>query len=215
VSQLLEVEGVPTPADGICRTIFAKGSKSIEEEARRLVKIVDQDQLRQFEHELQGRIRHEYRGVVGVCARPGELGQAFLAMVLDQANRFLDARLAYESDSNLLDLTNGTADEIDDRLTDLVTASTPTGLGQGPPNVTILAQPNENAVLVEKLAKLCTAHSVRVVPSKGELIVWRECHGLGLNSFPHLSCALTGEDEATFAAHSRGDVQWSVGSNGG
>jgi hypothetical protein len=77
--------------------------------------------------------------------------------------------------------------------------------------VTIIAAGTESDTVSAAIQNLCPNNAVATVPSSDDLIIWRECRGLSLNSFPHLFPHFpTGDEHLTALAHARSDIDWDV-----
>ena len=198
-----------TPAskmeDGLSRPVFPDGTSSISESATRLLDGIQAEELREFENSLQGRVRHECRGVMDVCIRPKEHGAAFLHVLTDQSTRFLENRLAAPATSPILTALAKTNDmTTEDRIADLIDRATPGDLGQGKPTLTVIGIPTSAETAIDVVRSLCR-EEVLVEASDDDFVIWRECRRQSIHAFPKL-CGEPGDDLGS--GHSRSDVNW-------
>lgn len=205
LKQMQDVTHATEEADSLSRSVFPDGASSISESAARLLDAIRPEELREFEHSLQGRVRHECRGVIGACTRPKEHGTALLGLVIDQATRFLEPRLSSSGTSPILIALAATDEEAtEDRIADLIDRATPTDLGQGKPNLTVLGVPASAETAVEIVRSFCR-EEIRVAASTEDFVIWRETRRQSVHAFPKL-CGETNDD--TQLGHSRSDVNW-------
>jgi serine/threonine protein kinase len=211
--QLVESAPASSAEDGVYRTVFPQGSRSVAESANRYLDELAPQDVREFENALQGRIRHECRGVVALVSRSRDSGATLISVALDQATRFMESRVPRAGTGQIVSLGAAPSDEAHQRLTELVTGAAPIGLTPASPTLTLLALPEGSGPVCDVIKDLCQGNIVRSITSPDDFVVWRECRGLTLASFPHLTAdppaPASGPAPPADSFHSRTDINWS------
>ena len=204
--------------DGVCRPVLPDGAANVAEVVGRITGAIGPDEFRDFENEVQARIRHEFHGLVGVCSRPKDLGPALLSLLNEQAVRFLESRVPRSKASEILATQCNGTDDLQAQATEFLDMANPRGFGPLPDIETYLGLPDETGPFSKQVRNLCRGELVRLTNGTADFVVWRESRGLTVNSFTHLM-----EDRSSFSgtsarpsrpAHSRTDIVWTVSVEG-
>jgi hypothetical protein len=217
VTHLEPGPAAPPPAEGVYRAILPQGQATAADAAARLVGGLSPDDSREFENALQARIRHEHRSLATVCTRGRDAGAALLNLVLDQALRLLDTRAPHLAASAVLELQGSGRDGLPERVSELVSASAPAGLGAmgaARPALVVLAGPTDEATgRVAELVRQRLPDAVLKTPvGSNELVLYLESAPLSVAGLPHLADGIADtvvhSDGRRATAHSRMDVTW-------
>jgi hypothetical protein len=213
----------PVLVEGVTRPVFPKGVESITESASRVFREISSDDFRAFENTLQAQIRHQFRSLSHVCGQHGDDGRAFLALVIEQATRFLDARIPNVPASRALLLSASKPDDMEQRAAELVSAAAPPTFGpgrQGVASISVFGIPaDESAGKLEAFARAhCGSAAFLTVATSDDILLVRETRNISLMSLPQVSAELSMSsspmDRVTGTAHARTDVAWaSVGAD--
>jgi len=203
-------------SEGVCRPVFPDGSGSVGEAASRLLKTLRTEELREFENALQARVRHECRGLAAVCARPKELGPVFLALITDQATRFVDTHTPHLAASHALSLQAPDPAARAAQVGEFVAAAAPPSLGferSAPATVTVLGLPEDEASgeVKETVRQLCHGSDLYVTTSPDDIILVQEARNVSIATLPHLTAELQAAysaDRKSPTAHARTDISW-------
>jgi len=191
--------------DGLSCPVFADGASSIVESSTRLLESITAEELREFEQGLQGRVRHECRGIMGASLRPKEHGAAFLHALTEQSSRFLESRLAAPAKSPILTALATTSNATtEDRIADLLDGAMPGDLGQGKPTLTMIEMPASAETAIDVVRGLCREEVV-VEAGEDDFVIWRECRRQSIHAFPKV-CGEANDDAEL--GYSRSDVNW-------
>jgi hypothetical protein len=204
------------PSVGVLRAVFPNGAKTATEAAAQLMGSLRPEDLKEFDHGLQARIKHEFRGVGAICGRARETGPAFLAALVDQAAKFLDARTPRLTASQVLARDAAAPDVLRERLSDLVTGAAPAALGAErsvAPVLTVLGAPadDEAARLADGIRNMSPNTMFRTVATADDIVLYQECP-VSLAALPHLTAEVNPAPNAEGrhpSTHARTDVIWS------
>jgi hypothetical protein len=205
-------------SSGLLQAVYPRNAKNAGEAASHILRDLRPEDLREFENALQARIRHEFRGIGAVCARPGERGPAFLAAVIDQACKFLDARTPGLNASQILAYESSKPDALWQRVGELVSHAAPVGVGPDrtvTPALTVLGTPADDAAgpLAQAVRSLSPSAEFRAVTTTDDIVLFQETP-VSLAALPHLATDLNpGQDAAgrrPLPNHARTDVNWTA-----
>ncbi|HVK11102.1 MAG TPA: tubulin-like doman-containing protein [Gemmataceae bacterium] len=217
----LEAERESDPVeDGVQVNLFDETAGTAAEAAAGLVSSLTPDELAAFESGFQERVQRECRGVVTACVRPSTEGGKFKLLIVDEAVRFLDARLERRPASHvLLDKAEGLAD-LDQVIRTVVETAQPIPAGSGLPQTvtqTVLGiPPDEDSAALRAVVRDCAGgETFAIAADPSDLFVVRESRGIPFAQLPYLRTeSNTGLPGAAAAppkpAHSRQDIMWSV-----
>jgi hypothetical protein len=207
---------VPSSSSALLQAVFPGNARNSSEAAGHILRDLRPEDLREFENALQARLRHEFRGIGAVCARPGERGPAFLTAVVDQACKFLDARTPRLNASEILARTAGNPKALWERVGDLVAHAAPVGVGPErtvTPALTVLGTPADDvaAPLAEAARALAPSSQFRTVTTLDDIILYQETP-VSLAALPHLGSdsgpVAEADGRRPASNHSRIDVSW-------
>jgi eukaryotic-like serine/threonine-protein kinase len=215
--QLEEVQAPSLRKGGVTRAVFPDEAESVPDAATRLLKALADKDRREFETGLQARVRQECRGVSYACSRPREIGPTFTNLLVDQAVKFLERRVADMAASAALEIQCADRETYEEQVRDLVTGAAPAPLGPEPapaPTVTVMGTPDDES------SERLRAYVRRSFPGLGfqtaktadDVIILQEAQGVAPASLPHLiygvPVPVTGDSQAPANAHARADITW-------
>ena len=207
---------IPSSSGGLLQAVFPRNAKSTAEAAGQILADLRPDDLREFENALQARIRHEFRGIGAVCARPSERGPAFLAAVVDQACKFLDGRTPGLNASQVLAYETRTPDALWKKMGELVSNAAPAPVGterSATPALTVFGSPADDAAgpLAEAVRALAPSADFRTVTTADDIILYQETP-VSLAALPHMANdsgpVPDPAGRRSLSNHSRTDVTW-------
>lgn len=214
LKQLDEAPPTEVASDGICRILFHEDINTTNDAASRLLAKLPAEDLRQFEHQLQGRLRHECRGIMNICSRPKDQGAQFLALLQETAMQFLDSRMPAHSIGRILSTALATSSKPEVRAREFLAAANPAGFGNLSKIETYLAVPDDGSDLKRRLHELCRGENIRDAGSTDDVVIWRVCRGISAQSLSYLTSGATfgteGDISQPRSAYSRIDVPWGL-----
>jgi hypothetical protein len=215
-----QLEEAPTPASrkvGVTRAVFPDEAESVGEAATRLINALADKDRKEFESGLQARIRHECRGIAYACSRPREIGPTFINLLVDQAIKFLERRVAYMPAASALEIQCAGEEAYDEQVRDLVTSAAPVPLGPEPapaPTITVMAMPEDESSdrMCDTISRFFPALTFKKTKIPDDVIVLQEAQGVPAGALPHLiygvPVPVTGEAQPAANAHARADISW-------
>ncbi len=213
IKRLDELAPSESPRDGVCVPIFPEGAATATDSVQNVLRNVGPEDMKEFENALQGRIRHECRGIVEVCNRPKDLLERFLALVREHAELFLDSRAPRAKSVQVLAENATSNDDLESRVAELVAEAAPEVPPKTAISLTVLGLPEGGDAIAHLVRDICRSGVVKVTNSPDDVVIWRECRGMTLKSFPHLSAEAAGfreDDGSSPSPYSRKDIHWTV-----
>jgi eukaryotic-like serine/threonine-protein kinase len=210
--QLDEAAPAGLPQDGVCLAVYPDAAANVHQAAKNVLKAIGPEEMKDFENALQARVRRDCRSIVEVCNRPKDLGPGFVAVLIEQAYQFLEARAPKLRTFDALARQLDDSESLTTRVKSLLMAAAPDGLGKVAAVMTVLGLPEGASQIAELVREMCHGDVVRIGASPDDIVVWRESRGLKLRSFTHLDAENTSlpatEGRPNPSAHSRCDVDW-------
>jgi hypothetical protein len=215
--QLEEVQQPGPRKGGVTRSVFPDEAESVTDAATRLLKALADKDRREFETGLQARIRHECRGVSYACSRPREIGPTFTNLLVDQAIKFLERRVADMPAGAVLEIQCADQEAYEEQLRELVTGAAPAPLGPEPapaPTVAVLAAPDDESSgrLRAHVRRFFPSLPLQTAKTPDDIIILQEAQGISPGALPHLiygvPVPVTGEAQPATNSHARADVSW-------
>jgi hypothetical protein len=201
---------------GVLNSVFPQGSTSTTEAAGQILAGLLPEDLREFENDLQARIRHEFRGLVPVCMRPRDVSAGFLNALVDQGSKFLEGRTPRLTASQVL-AHEGVPDHVfEERVAELVASAAPVGLGPErsfQANLAVLGSPADDTAdrLTEAVREQLRNVTFRTAATTDDIIVYQEAP-VSIAGLPLLTADLPvvydAEGRQPLTTHARTDVTW-------
>jgi hypothetical protein len=162
-------------ADGVYRTVFPDGARTVADMAERVVfKNIRPEEVREFDHGVQALIRHEFRSLLQVCKRPSSFRDAALKMLFDQAMRFVEPRIPKQGVAELIATRSSGSASAETLLGQVVAAAMPKEVSRPLSNRTILGVDEKWQTQASGLQHLCPNDVIQLCDVADQLIVWRE-----------------------------------------
>lgn len=189
----------------IVRHYFGSAASSATEVADHVIRLLPPADRQELEQTLQAKIRHEGRGLVNMCVKPKEYGDALHRLLADQTGRLVEPLVsAYAAE---FAAWGAGAESLLDQASDASAKTFKAVPGGAQPSLTVVGLPDDS--LLDDAKEVAGNTAFASAKTHGELWVFRECR---LNDVSVLlqsasGSAVTPEPSATFR-HSRQDVPW-------
>jgi len=189
----------------VSRLYFGSKAATAKEVAEHIFENLSPGDRQELEQTLQAKIRHEGRGLVNMCVKPKEYGEALHRLLADQTGRLLKPLVAAYA-AEFAGWAAG-AETLLDQAADASAKTFSAVPGGAQPSLTVVGLPADSLLDEAKEAAGNTAFAA--AKTRGELWVFRECRLSNASSLfqSGSSPAVTAEQTATFR-HSRQDVPW-------
>ena len=197
------------PAPEGVRMYFGEQATTLSGAVNELLGLISQENRRDLEQTLQAKIRHEGRGLVNMCVKHKEFGQAFVQLLKEQSRRLLEPLVVAYAAGMANWRSGGEAlmaslfDETKKQL-----ASFPGSLR---PSITVTGIPSsaDHATLLSRARETTAGSPFVPVETPDSMWVYRESRSVDPSQFftPIPGTTIT-EDPKAATRHARSDVPW-------
>ena len=212
LKKLNELAPTSATSDGVSFPVFPNEARSIADAAERLLRSIKQDDFKEFESLLQARIQDSGASIVEVCNRPKDLARRLVVTMREQAYQFLDKRVLKPDAFQVVFQETADPADLQSLVERWLKAAVPQMAGDLHATVTALAVPESAEAIGRIVRDACRDEIVTICPGGDDIVIWRECRGLTLKSFPQLSGSqipVASEDGiAPRTSHARTDIAW-------